>query len=116
MLVLTFGVARHLDDLRRIGTTSVRLAGLPRSPIVEEPNDLTTRDGAVARARLRPVVFSVQVFPRVVFEPGPGISKLLRAQVNEPVFADVDVTSSGATSPVVRFTVGKIFAKPGERA
>src|SRR6202035_2804209 len=59
------------------------------------------RDRAVRRAGFFVQVFAAEVVACVSRQRDPRISALLRAVVNQSVFANVEVASTGATTPVV---------------
>ena len=66
------------------------------------------------RTPLLRIVFSIKVGHRVVLERYSRITSLLGAPVNQAFFTDVQVTRSGATTPLVRFAFRDAVLKPVE--
>src|SRR5947199_2555553 len=65
-------------------------------------------------APLLRAVLALEIFHRVLFERDAGRAALLRAPVDKAVFADVEVTRSGAAAPFVRLAFGDLVLKPVE--
>src|SRR4030095_17262237 len=53
----------------------------------------------------------VQVFARVLFERNAREAALLRAIMDQAVFADVQIARARAAAPVIRPTVGQVVLK-----
>src|SRR5262245_42597904 len=60
-----------------------------------------TPDGAKGRAILALVIFPLKIVSVVLLERDSGMATLLRAPVDEAVFAHVEVPSAGAAVPLV---------------
>ena len=84
------------------------------APVVEDGDFVRAGDGAERRAGFLRVVLAPEIFHRVIGERDAGIATLLRAVVDEPVLADVEVARAGAASPVVGASGGEIILKPAE--
>ena len=66
---------------------------------------------AVRRAGFLRQVLAAYVLECVLLDGSSRIAALLRAIVNKSVFADVEVTSACAASPVVRLAVREVVLK-----
>src|SRR5262245_1650606 len=75
---------------------------------------MDTLQSTSRRAPFLSAVFALKVFHRVLGEWGAWISTLLRAPVDQPVLADVEVPGPGAATPFVRFTFSDVVLKPVE--
>src|SRR5882762_9970214 len=76
------------------------------APVVEDADLVDTLDRAGGRAPFLGFVFPFEVFHRVIYQRNAGIAALLGTPVDESVFADVEVTRAGATTPFVRLAFG----------
>src|SRR5439155_23764990 len=82
------------------------------APVVEDANLMHALDSAGGRAPLFGFVFAVEIFDSVVCEGNSRIAALLRAPVNQAVFADVEIARAGTTAPLIRFALGDAVLKP----
>src|SRR6516225_676972 len=78
--------------------------GPPRAAVVpaENRNLVYARHRAVRRTRLLGDTLTADVSHRVLLQGHRGIAPLLRAVVNQPVFADVEIARAGSATPLVR--------------
>src|ERR1700722_5719247 len=97
-------ISEFLFDLhqfvgRRLGT---RRGGILRSaPGIENRNLVHARHRAVGSAGFLGEIFAAEIVAGIGCEWDARISALLRAVVDESVFADVEITSTGPATPVV---------------
>src|ERR1041384_603390 len=82
--------------------------------VVKERGLLRAGDGAVGRAPFFGFVFAVEIGLRVIGERGAGRAALLRAGMNETVFAEVEKAGARATTPIVRLALREVLLKPIE--
>ena len=61
------------------------------------------------RARLGRVELPAKIIQRVVHQRNARIAALLRAPVDEAVFADIEIARSGTAAPLVRFAARNIM-------
>src|SRR5262249_55276936 len=104
----SLGAAVLIDILRKIFGAKVE-GPLGRAPVVEHRHLLDAGDGAEFRAGFFGVKLALQVFARVLFERDAGKAALLRAVMDEAVFADVQVTRARPAAPVVRPAVSQVL-------
>src|SRR5271166_3067382 len=71
-------------------------------------------NGAVRRTALFGEELSANVGDRVLLHRYSRICALLRAVVNQPVFADIEVASTCSAAPLVGPAVGNVVLKPVE--
>src|SRR5712664_3427192 len=71
------------------------------APVVEDADLMDALDRAGGRAPFFGFVFALEIFHRVVFQRSAGITALLRAPVDQPVFADVEVARARTAAPFV---------------
>jgi hypothetical protein len=76
-------------------------AGLRVAPVVEHSDLLRAGDGAARRARLLGAILVFKVLAGVFLEGNGGISALLRAVVNQPILADLEVAAADSAAPLV---------------
>src|SRR5581483_9307444 len=88
--------------------------GLRLAQVVEHGDLLHAGDGAAGSARLARIELAAQVLTGVVQERNARVAALLGAVMNEAVFADVQVASAGAASPVVGPAAGDVFLEAVE--
>ena len=70
----------------------LRERNLRVAPVVEDAHLMHALDRAGRRAPFFGLIFTLEVFHRVVLERDAGIAALLRAPVDLPFFANVEVT------------------------
>ena len=78
------------------------------------PNLVNTLQRAGRSTPFFSVVLPIEIFHRVLFERNSGVASLLRAPMDQTVFANVEVTRTGAAAPVVRLAFGNAVLKPIE--
>src|SRR5499433_2403677 len=99
-----------IDILRKSFGGKVK-GPLGRPPVVEHRHLLDAGDGAEFRAWFFGVILMLQVFARVFFERNARKAALLRAVMDEAVFADVQITRPRAAAPVIRTAVSQVVLK-----
>ena len=70
------------------------------TPVVEQGDVLHALNRAAWRTGFEGIVFMIKVLRGVILQRDGRITPLLRAVMDQPVFANIEVTASGATSPV----------------
>src|SRR3954447_21191716 len=78
------------------------------APEIHERHAVDAADGAERCAPLRGQQLAADVVGRIGGERDAGEAALLRAPVDQPVLADVEIARAGATAPVVRLAIGEI--------
>jgi hypothetical protein len=69
------------------------------------------RHGAVRRAGFFADILTAQVFSTILFQRNRRIAALLRAIVNQAVFANVQITGTGAAAPLVGTSLRNVVLK-----
>src|SRR4029077_18646740 len=91
-----FGLFDLIQGLNRLNSLALNRALDPEclriAPVVEGRNLMNTRYRAVVSASLLCQVLTPDVFHGIAFERNCRVASLLRAIVDEPVFANVEVT------------------------
>lgn len=70
---------------------------------------LDALNSAARRTGLEGVIFVVQMLLRVLIQWDAGIPPLLRAIMDQAVFADVKVAAAGPAAPVARNPARNVF-------
>src|SRR5689334_21822539 len=104
--------ADHFTDAVLLFLGHLRGCLLRVAPVVENSNLVNALERARRRAPFLGVVLAIEVFHRVLIERNSGIATLLRAPMDQTVFANVEVTRAGATTPIVRFALRDAVLKP----
>src|SRR5882762_1014192 len=78
------------------------------SPRIEDRNLMHARYCAMRRAGLLGIEFAPQIGNGIFFEGNPRISALLRTIMHQAIFADVQIASTRAASPLVRTALGNV--------
>src|SRR5438045_8221406 len=106
--------ADHLADTLPILLFFCELRGslLRIAPVVENADLVNALERARRRAPFLSLVLAIEIFHRVLVERYARIAALLRAPVDETVFADIEITRAGATTPVVRLSFSDAVLKP----
>lgn len=84
--------------------------------MIDDGNLLDAADRAGRSARFLSGVLALDVGECVLLERNPGIATLLRAVMNEAIFANVEVSGAGSASPIVRLSVREVVLEPIEPA
>src|SRR5207249_2397504 len=87
------------------------LKGLRIAPEVEDRDLLHACDRTQGGACLLRRVFAANVFEGVLFERDRRVAALLRAIVNEPLLAYVEVAPTRSAAPVVGLTLCEVILK-----
>src|SRR5262245_1384501 len=66
-------------------------------------------DSAIRRAGFDGLGFAFKMLPSVIGERNGGIAALLRAVMNQSVFADVQVAAARAAMPLIRQSAYQVF-------
>src|SRR6267142_6074956 len=82
------------------------------TPVVEDANLVNTLQRAGRRAPFLGAVFALEVFHGVLDERRARITTLLRAPMDQSIFANVEITGSGPATPLVRLAFGDAVLKP----
>ena len=83
-------------------------------PIIKDAYLVNALKCAGRRAPFLRIVFPIEVLHRVILESNARVAALLRTPMDQTVFTDVEITSSGAATPVVRLALGDAVLKPVE--
>ena len=100
---------RRLDVDQALGRNGFDGESLFAAEEIQIGNLVNARDGAKGSARFLGNVFALNVFHRVGFERFGGETALLRAIVDQAVFAYVQIARTSAATPIARFAIGDIF-------
>src|SRR5439155_23647630 len=71
------------------------------APVIQYPHLLHARNGATRRTKLFGGVLSAPHLRRVLRQGNPWIPALLRAPMDQPVLANIQISRPSAASPVV---------------
>ena len=109
---MLFDLVQPAYGLNRLALDSAFGRKRLRVALVVERGDLMNAGyRAVRRAGFFRQVLPAYVLERVLLDGSSRIAALLRAIVNKSVFADVEIASACAASPVVRLAICEIVLK-----
>src|SRR5208337_4579296 len=87
---------------------------LGSSPVVYVRHLVYARDRTVRSAAFFGEELAANIGERVLLQRGSGITALLRAVMNESVFANVEISCPSPAAPLVRPAIGDVVLEPIE--
>src|SRR5215472_6751228 len=108
-LIASGGAGKLNERLGRRGRN--RIESLRRTPSVDRRNLVDTRNGASRRAAFFRQEFAPPLCLGVLLERNAWIAALLRAIMHQAILADVEITRSGATPPIILAPCGDVVLK-----